>query len=45
MQNDDIHKMSTKSKNRIYNYEWIEAIQYIICLVQGAYNKYIEADC
>ncbi len=27
IQNDDINKMSTKSKNRIYNYEWIEAIQ------------------
>lgn len=27
MQSASIHEMSTKSKNRIYNYEWIEAIQ------------------
>ena len=27
IRNDDIHEMSTKSKNRIYNYEWIETIQ------------------
>lgn len=27
MQDHDIHEMSTKSKNRIYNYEWIESIQ------------------
>jgi len=27
IQSDDINEMSTKSKNRIYNYEWIESIQ------------------